>query len=156
VIVTGFNGVSDGACTPKSSPPPSRQAPGSAHTPLQREHRYKPVERMAPESSRAITWRQLAAPHLRHMLDALQRVVGVEQRDTEVLAALAQVGGLQRLLRIGDDMDSRRVRRHDVTDDGHVLPRHRHAPVLLVELRHRVGVDDIALKGPGVHRINRQ
>ena len=45
------------------------------------------------------------------VLDALQRVVGVEQRDAVPVAVVLEVAGLQRRGRIGDDAELDRVRR---------------------------------------------
>ncbi|MNM82039.1 hypothetical protein D3C81_940600 [compost metagenome] len=112
-----------------------------------------------------------------HVLDALQRVVGVEQRDRVPVAIAAQIRGLQRRRRIGDHADRAGVRGDDMADHGHVLPRHQHAAPLLMQagegLRtgvfvHQVqvaiqqhvvvvdpgdgmGVDQLLVQGPGCH-----
>ncbi len=68
-----------------------------------------------------------------HVLDALQRIVGVEQRDRVPLAVAAQVGGLQRRGRIRDHADRGGVRRDDMADHRDVLSGHQHAAVLFMQ-----------------------
>lgn len=64
------------------------------------------------------------------MLDALQRVLGVEQRKAVLVAVALQVAGLQCRSRVCHDTPRSRVRGDDVADHGHVVARQRHAAPL--------------------------
>ncbi len=109
------------------------------------------------------------------VLDALQRVVGVEQRNVVALAVAPEVAGLQRRGRVLDDAVAHRVRGNDVAHGRHVLPGHRdlaalcvqageglragvlvhqvqvaeQQDVLRVEPHHGVRVDELAVEGAG-------
>ena len=76
------------------------------------------------------------------VLDALQGVVGVEQRDAVPHAVALQVARLQGRGRVLDHAVPNRVGRDDVADRRDVLPRHRDLSALLVQPREglRAGV----------------